>query len=224
MTSKTWTATDIRSLARQTVDGRNQLNTARGAYLRALIETAQAALDSSADHAAQLAALKAAHKRFYPIVREAIATDEIIMAAGFARKDVALERNRRTNFARSSFTAIKRWMRDPDHDLMALPAAKTSKSKLESDAPPAKPHAMTRTRAQKKAAKLIGDLLGFTKLLGKIDEAQAREVLNQAIVRLTQQMTLGKITTDASVATAEGRPLRVGKSVFVPAELPRKAA
>ncbi|MDE2097017.1 MAG: hypothetical protein KGL39_07210 [Patescibacteria group bacterium] len=49
MTHKAWTAREIRALARQTVDGRQQIATARGAYLRALIETAQAELNGKAD-------------------------------------------------------------------------------------------------------------------------------------------------------------------------------
>lgn len=217
MTAKTWTPSEIRALARQTVDGRAVITTARGAYFRALIETTQAELASKADNAASLAALKVVHRKFYPVVQEAIATDAILLEAGFARKDVALERNRRLNFARSSYGTIKRWLRDPEHDIMKLNAAKTSKQQLLNEAPPSKKHALTRERAQKKANKLIGDLLGFTKQLSKADEAQAREVLNQAIVKLTMQFTDStRTTTDASVATAEGRPLRVGRAVFVP--------
>src|SRR5579859_2247751 len=130
MNAKVWNAGEIRKIARQTIEGREVVATARGTYLRALVETAQAELGGSAGQDAQLTALRAVHRRFYPIVRDAIATDELILAAGFAKKKVAIERNRRLNFARSAYGTIRRWLRSPSHDLIKLDATKVTKSQL----------------------------------------------------------------------------------------------
>src|SRR6185437_4599426 len=102
MNTKTWTPADIRKLACQYADGKKTAVTARGQYFRALVETSQMELDGTADQAAQRTAVRAVHRRFYAIVEEAIASDEVLLEAGIPRKRIGKERNRRTNFARSS--------------------------------------------------------------------------------------------------------------------------
>lgn len=225
MNTKVWTTGEIRALARHTVEGRQVLTSARGAYLRALVETAQTELGGKADQDAQLAALKAAHRRFYPVVQEAIATDEILAAAGFAKRDIANERNRRLNFARSSYGTIKRWLRAPNHDLMKLDATKVSKSQLENASPPTRKHAMTPERVHARAGKLIGNLLGFTRQVAKIDRTHAASVINDAMNQLIKFMgeNGARATTDARVAIEEQRPLRVHGKMFMPTEIRAKA-
>lgn len=226
MTAKAWKAGDIRDLARKTVDGKNTTIKARGNYFRALLETAQAELGGSSGQSSQRVAVKAAHRRFYPIVQEAIATDEVILADGFTRKEVALERNRRLNFARSSYGTIQRWLRAPGHDLMKLDTTKVSKSQLEKDAPPARPHQVTPERLQARAGKLVDGLVGLHQQVAKTDRALAATLLREAMDRLFGQISSGATaTTDAHVAVQEGRLLRVGKTLFLPTEIShRKAA
>jgi len=188
MTTKTWTAAEVRAIARQFVDGRKTMGTARGAYLRALIETAQGELGGKADQTGQLTALKAVHKRFYTIVNDAIASDEVLLAADVPRKQIPKERNRRTNFARSAYGTIKRWLRAPGHDLMKLDAAKTTKSQLLNEAPPTRKHALTPQRVHARADKLIGQLVGFTKQIAKADLSAARDVVHDALKQLEKQL------------------------------------
>lgn len=224
MTAKTWTPSEIRDLARKTVDGRNAIANARGAYFRALIETAQAEIGGKADQAAQRAAVKAVHRKFYSIVNEAIASDAVLLADGVARKDLPGARNRRTNFARSSFGTISRWLRVPGHDLMKLDSQKSTKSQLEKAIPPGviRKHALTKERVQAKADKLIESLVGFAKQVAKTDEGQARAILREASDRLLRQMlTSVSATTDAKVAMEEQRPLRVDGTMFIPAQVRR---
>lgn len=218
MSHKAWTAGEIRALARQTVDGRKQITTARGAYLRALIETAQAELDGKADQAAQLAAIKHVHRKFYPVVQEATTTPDIEASDKLPRQERrrrALERNRRTNFARSAYGTIRRWLRAEGHDLMRLNAPTVTKSQLLSEAPPTRKHALTPERVQARARKLTGALLGFTRQLAKTDQAQAISVVDEAIEALVKMRTAqAQATTDARVAVDEQRPLRMGQKVF----------
>lgn len=222
MSVKVWTDAEVRALARRFADGRQQIVSARGEYLRVLIETAQGALDSKDAPGDQRRAVKAAHDRFYPVVQAAIATDEIILAAGIVRKRVALERNRRLNFARSAYGTIRRWLRADGHDLMKLDAQKVTKSQLLNEAPPTRKHALTAKRVKARAGKLVGGVVGFIQQISKADQEQAAVVANEAIEQLIKLIArLGiekKTTTDAHVATQEMRPLRVGKVVFWPTE------
>lgn len=217
MTHKAWTASEIRALARQTVDGRKQIATARGAYLRALIETAQAELAGKADQEAQLAAVKSVHRKFYPVVQDATTTPDIEASDKLPRQERrrrALERNRRANFARSAYGTIRRWLRAEGHDIMKLDAQTVTKSQLLQEAPPTRKHALTRERVQARAKKPTAALLGFTRQIAKIDQEQAVAVANEAIDALVKLLaSQAKVTTDAKVAIEEQRPLRMGKNV-----------
>lgn len=188
MTAKTWTTGEIRALARRTVEGKNAVITARGAYFRALVETAQAELIGK-DQRAQLAAVKAAHNRFYPVVEETIATDEILLKDGIPQKRVAFERNRRLNFARSAYGAIRRWLRAEGHDLMKLDPEKVTKSQMLKEAPPTRKHALTPDRVHRKAGKLVEGLVGFSRQVAKADQTEAVNVLKEAIERLQKQLS-----------------------------------
>lgn len=178
---KTWSANDIRLLARQTVDSRRAFQTARGEYLRALIGTTQAEIgDTKLDQAAQRKAVREVNKRFKLIVRDAIATDEILLAADIPRKGLALERNRRLGFARTSSHAVIRWLRAPGHDLLKLDALKVTKAQLLEDAPPANKHALTRKRVQAKYDKQVTNLLKILKETAKEDPVLASDLANRA--------------------------------------------
>lgn len=221
---KAWTESDIRALAKRVIDGKEKLIEARGEYLRALIATAQIALGGKAGQPGQRAAIKAAHDRFYPEVKKAIATDAILIEAGFARKDIGLERNRRLNFARSAYGTIRRWLRAEGHDLMKLDPDKVTKSQLLNDAPPTRPHALTPKRIKAGAAKRVEALLSYTRQIAKADQEQANAVaqdaLNQLIKFISRLGVERKTTTDARVAAKEMRPLRVGGDTFWHVNLP----
>lgn len=178
---KTWSADRIRALARETVDGRRALNNARGEYLKALVGTAQAEIgDAKLDQAAQRSAVSSVSQRFQEYVMEAIATDEILAAAGIARKDIADERNRRLNFVRTNLHAVRRWLRAPGHDLMKLDAAKVTKQQLLRDAPPANKHVLTRKRVQSKYDTQIKKLLDFLKATREYDPNLAADLAVRA--------------------------------------------
>lgn len=224
---KQWSITEIRQLARQTVEGRYQISTARGAYFRALVETAQADLGGKAGQEGQLAAVRAVHRKFYPIVQEATTTPDIEhspKSPPAERKRRALERNRRTNFARSAYGTIRRWLRANGNDLMKLDAQKVTKSQLLNEAPPTRPHTWTPKRVKARSRNLIDGLLVFTRQVAKEDQEQAKGVVNDAIeqlIKLTARLGAErKVTTDARVAAEESRPLRVGGKTFWHVDLP----
>lgn len=227
MNTKAWTVGEIRNLARQTVEGKEKVLAARGEYFRALVGTAQTDLGGKADQDAQRAAVKAVHRKFYEAVWDAIATDEILLAAEIPRKRLGVERNRRLNFARSSHGTIQRWLRAEGHDLMKLDAKNVSKSQLDKEAPPTRKHALTTKRIKARAGKLLDNLLGFARMVAKADQAQAVVLVQQAIEQLAKLQaatTASKLTTDVKVAANESRPLRLGGTVFWPTDIRAKRA
>lgn len=190
MPSKTWTVADIRALARRAVEGRTAVLEARGEYLRALVGSAQLELAKTPD-LNHMAAVKAVHRKFYPVVQEATATPDIKLdkkQAPAERKRRALERNRRTNFARSAYGTIRRWLRAPGHDLTKLDAMKVTKSQLLNEAPPTRKHALTPQRIKARADRLVDQLVGFAKQVAKADAEQAMTVLREAMDRLSKQL------------------------------------
>src|SRR5690242_1993333 len=112
------TAEDVAAIAREVLNAQKQGSEGRATYLRALIATTQAELgqnprqrsgeiakvkDEARDE--QLAALEKVNERFYAIVVR-IAKDKIEGPDRGGR-----ELNRRTTFARTSLSAIRRWVR-----------------------------------------------------------------------------------------------------------------
>lgn len=219
MASKLWTDAQIRELARQAVQGRQAVATARGEYLRALIGSAQVAIEevgNKIDQAAQMVAIRTVHRHFYPIVQEATTTPDIKLdkkASPAERKRCALERNRRTNFARSAYGTIRRWLRAPNHDLMKLDARAVTKSQLLEEAPPTRKHALTTQRIHARADRLIDQLVGFAKMVAKADPEQSVWVVEAALQKLHKL-----------VGTKDGRPTRIGRETDRGREQERRAA
>lgn len=221
---KQWTDAEIRTLAKQTVDGRHQFLNARGEFLHAIVGTAQAELGGKSGKDGQLAALRAVYHRFKGIVEKTIASDEVLIEDGFARKEIGLERNRRMNFTRSSYGTIKRWLRADGHDLMKLDSNKVSKSQLERESPPPKKHTLNSKRINARAKKHLGDLLSFTREVAKDNQPQAIVVVEKALEQLimlnTEMRAERKTTTDATTAARESRPLRISGKIFELVGLP----
>lgn len=215
------TVDDIRKLVRQGVNAEQGLASTRGLYFRTLIGTCQAELGADTD---QLKALKALHKRFYPVVLEAVTTPDIAAANHIAPEEKrrrALERNRRSNFARSAMGTIRRWLQVSGHDLRTLKPAKASKAQLEADTPKkAGSRKMVPEKAQERVRVVLERMLTMTRALADAAPEVARETLNEALNRIGQELFAGAVTptTNPVVSTQERRPLRVGKAVFWPTE------
>lgn len=130
------TPEDVAAIARDVLTAQKQGSDGRATYMRALIATTQAELglnprlrsgeigkvkDEERDE--QLAALEAVNERFYAIVVK-IAKDKIEGPDRGGR-----ELNRRTTFARTSLSAVRRWVR-AGNDITSLVAARVTKRML----------------------------------------------------------------------------------------------
>lgn len=130
------TSDDVAALTRDIIDAQKKGGEGRATYLRALIATTQAELGQhprqrtvsigkldAEERERQLKALEAVNARFYPIVVKA-AREKITGPDRGGR-----ELNRRTTFARTSLSAIRRWVK-AGNDITSLVAAKTTKASL----------------------------------------------------------------------------------------------
>lgn len=216
------TPTDITALTRAILAGRAATESGYGTYLKSLHATTVAELgEPAAAHAKKrprlkaeaiakhLAALEAVHGRFYEAV-VAGASDNLPPG-----KDKALELNRRTNFARSSMSTIRGYIR-AGNDITGLVSARIVKAALAvpRTVKPASPKRL-RSRVEKQAKALMALVLA----LGEADKVTAIGELETLMGQLAAQLEdLGvSPVSDARQAAAEHRPLRTkGGSLFVP--------
>lgn len=207
---------DIKELVTQGVRAEHTLQSTRGLYFRALIGTTQA-------RGGDGATLRAVHQEFYAVVLEAVVTPDIAKASRVLpeeKKRRARERNRRSNFARSAYGTIRRWLSIEGHDLMSLKPAKVTKTQLMAETPTRVRKPLSEDKAAKRCEALMGRVLDFTRTLAASRPDQARKLLDEAINRAVQELARGAITptTDAAAAQEEHRPLRIGKTLFWPTE------
>lgn len=220
------TVKDIQALARDAVEAGQGLEGTRATYLRALIGTVQAELKAEKGIEA-LAALSAVHKRFYEAVLGIVVTADIQDTGRLKpeeKKRRALERNRRSNFARSAYSTLKAWLKVEGHDIADLIAAKATKGQLIEQTPRAKrkAHAMDPAKVRARVEVLVDKVIDQTKGLAGADPTEARAVLDAALQRIAKALFDGAVqpTTDAQTAAREHRPLRAANVMFWPTETP----
>jgi len=205
---------EVTTIAQTILNSENAGNGGRTTYLRALISATQDALDrkKGQEIQTQLKALTAEHKRFYELVLNAI---EPFVPRG--TKNRAVEIHRRANFARTSFSAIRRWVR-AEHDVCGLNVAKTTRNSLTVKAGPPRPASGRRLRARVEAQSktLVASIIG----LADTDKAAAIDEIQLVLGQLTGQLVaMGVVSTrESAQAIAEHRPLKIGKTLFVPTE------
>jgi hypothetical protein len=130
------TLEDVADITREIISAQKAGAEGRATYLRVLIATTQSELGqhprqrtvdtaklSDAERETQLAALETVGKRFYDVVTKAAKA----LIDGPDRG--GLELNRRTTFARTSLSAIRRWV-TAGNDITNLAAGRTTKASL----------------------------------------------------------------------------------------------
>lgn len=181
-------------------------------YLRTLLIATQEELGSKKgqESRAQLVALGTVHDRFYEIV---LAAAEPFVPKGTKDRGVVL--HSRVNFARTAVSALRGHVK-AGGDLAALSPTKTTKSNLMKREGPIRPRTAKRwkDRAEAQSKALMATLMG----LADADKTAAFEEIQLILGQLTTQIVeLGVVSTkDAAQAVGEHRPLRIGKTLFVP--------
>jgi len=186
------TEADVENLARDYLAAQNQSTAVGSTYLKVLAASAQQeARDknpikgTTADEVASMyaRAVSAVHKRFYPIILRTMTTPDIAKAPNLKPEERTrrmMERNRRTNFARSAYSTLRAWVR-AGHDLLTLNIEKVTKRILIAGLPPAKPTRLTTARLVSSGQTATMRLTKFIKRLRSRDEVQAAQVVASAL-------------------------------------------
>lgn len=204
---------DVTSIAQAIFRATDDATAGRTTYLRTLLAATQAELGKKGQEPpVQLAALKTVHERFYALVLDAA---EPFVPKG--TKDRAVALHARANFARTSLSALRGHVR-AGGDLATLTPAKVTKASLKVRAGPARPLTVRRwkIRAEAQSKALVATILG----LADADKGAAVEEIQLVLGQLTSQlMAMGLVATkDALQSVGEHRPLRIGKTLFVPTD------
>jgi hypothetical protein len=206
---------DVNDILQSIFSSQDTAGAGRTNYLRTLIVATQEELGHKKGEpvTTQLGAVKRVHERFYDLVLKAAAP---FVPKG--TKDRAVELHRRANFARTSLSAVRGHIRAGE-DIVTLSAAKATKGALARKERPPKSMSAKQWRARigGQAQGLIAALTG----LAGTDKAAAVAEVQRALGQLTAHLgSLGVLSTkDATQSHAEMRPLRIGKTLFVPAPL-----
>jgi hypothetical protein len=212
------TENDIRNLTQEHLLAVMGADGTRQTYLRVLVGTtikelggAKKARPMPQDRQTeQLAAVAAVHERFYAIVLEEV--DKSL--GGVPAKDRPLEKNRRSNFARTALSITRRYIK-AGKDLLAVTPAKASKRVMEVSLPP---RPATPRRLKGSVERLSKRFMAALLELSDSDPQGALSELDTLIGQMANQLAaLGATAvTSPKKAVAEHRPLQVGKQLFVP--------
>lgn len=216
------TEADIKQLTQDYIRANDGLVSTRSTYLRALIGTTQSEAHSTPADAPKV--LQSVQARFFAVVLATVTADGELSDHHRLKPEErtrrSLERNRRTNFARSAYSTIRRWAL-AGHDIMSLSAAKVTKNQLRDETPVKKvKRKVTPDIARARADASIERVLQATRALANDDPMQARAVLDEAMQKIARELFQGAIapTTDAAVAVREHRPLKAAGGTFWPTE------
>lgn len=171
---------EITTLAASMFDAESLYANGRTTYLKALVATTQADLPKGKpEKSVALAALEATNERFYAAV---VAAANASIPARTANRPIML--NRKTNFARSSVTAIRAYIR-AGNDLMKVNPRFATKRAL---AVPARTRAATPARLKVRVERLSKGLMGQVLLLAEADKATAIQELNVLLGQVAAQL------------------------------------
>jgi hypothetical protein len=221
------TVEDVKELTRNAMDASAQVSETRQTYLSWLIGTTQAELRGTKDITDEMQAksLAIVHKRFYPAVLEVVATADIADVPRLRAEEKtrrSLERNRRSNFARSAYSTVKSWLKSGSRDFMALKPDRVTKSQLLAETPRSNVvRAVKPDKVRERVTEFVEKVLNSTRQLANSDAAGARAILDEALQRIAKELFQGAgvtPTTDAVIAAKEHRPLRTGNMLFFPTE------
>lgn len=216
------TPNDITALTRAILAGQQAAASGTGTYLKALVATTTDELGAPArahagkgkrlkqeQIAAHLAALEAVHARFYEAVVEG-ASDNLPPG-----KDKARELNRRTNFARSSVSTVRGYIR-AGNDITMLVAARVVKAAL---AVPRTIKPASAKRLRGRMEKQSKALVALAIALAEVDAVTAVGELELLMGQFADQVaaiTHVRPVTDLKAAAKAHKPVRYGGTTFVP--------
>jgi hypothetical protein len=230
------TADDVQQLATNYLDAQQAVSRIHGTYFRILVARTQEAVcgkptlrarsgptpplsdEARAEH---LAAFEKINAELYEAVRKATIPSELENRATLGTDEAnrrSLERNRRTNFARSSASTLRTYIRRGGNVLRLVVPTCTKNAVVGmipgTDGDEAPSEDRTRRNVERAATRIVTLVQG----IATEDKEAAAALLQQALSHVAGALlALGiRATTKPEVAAAEHRLLRTASGVFWP--------
>lgn len=226
LTKSNFVATEeqVESLARLNLSGLQQTDNVRGSYLKVLV----AALQKTGKPSGRgrkatevMESLTAVHDRFYEAVLRGITTPDVADDETLdreARTQRSLERNRRSNFARSAKSLVNKFI-DAGGDVFTINASTVTKAELQSFVLSMKQRIQaTGVTLEHRAQLAMTRMEEAARELADEDKDAALTLVSETMAHLTNLLSeLGRdFTTKTLVAVKEHRPLKLGEGMFWP--------
>lgn len=228
---------DLAKFAVVSVAVADTLQTFRQAYMRVLLAGTQVAIGIAKPtqrtpknystlkddvRATQIRALNDTHARYYSIILAAITTPDIVDSLRLGadeRKRRSIERNRRSNYARSAKSTLAAYL-NVGYDLCELNVLKASKTMV---------RGLVAQRKTPSEEEMVGALperieaavkriTAYASTLSADDAAKATEVIQDAMSQLGNiLLDMGmKPTKKLDVGVRENRPVQMNEGMFWP--------
>lgn len=174
----------IARMAKDYSEARSALETVRGDYLKVLVAHSQKALPDAvtASQEDALQAVNFTHDRLYMLVLAAVVTPDVAMADNlpdYEKHRRALERNRRSNFARSSKSTLIAYVA-AGGGLQGLKPAEVTKELLRRTVTAA----MTTPTPEQRTAKLEASVEGAVREMAEANREDAIDFIDRLHTRL----------------------------------------
>lgn len=196
---------DVTSIARTIMQCQDDASAGRTTYLRALASATASTLEGKGKpKGEQLAALQAAHDRFYPLVM--LAAEEFVPKG---TKERMTELHRRANFARTSASALRNHAR-AGGDIAALKLDKLTKASLKTPEVRERPPSARRLHARVKGRAV--QILSSIGSLAAVDKPGAIQDLRDIITQLSDQLASLGGTLHRDGPLRQRRPARAESS------------
>lgn len=219
------TEEQVETLARLNLSGLQQTDSVRGSYLKVLVAGVQKAMKPGARGARKLTeaveVLAQVHERYYNAVLKGITSPDVADDESLDREirtARSLERNRRSNFARSSKSLVNKFV-DSGGDIMTINATSVTKAELQSFVLSMRQKlAATGVTLEHRAQLAMTRIEEAARELADEDKDAALSVVSETMAKLTNLLSeLGRdFTTKTLVAIKDHRPLKLNEGMFWP--------
>lgn len=214
---------EVGKLAEMNLSAIQTEDNVRGVYLKVLVAGVQQATKPVGRRKAgdSKVALTKVHERFYAVVLKAITTPEVADEDGLDREAKmlrALERNRRSNFARTARSALSGFL-EAGGDVHTLNVMTVTKRELLAFAASIeRTTEPTQEELAHKTSLAVDRVEEMARQLADEDKDAAVVLIEEAMAKLANLLAeLGRdSTTKTMVAIKEHRPLRLGEGTFWP--------
>lgn len=193
---------DIEDLTSRHVDCSKAVQSTGETYLKLLVGTTQSELN---EEYTQLQTMEAVASRFYAAVLRALPVDA-----------EPKERNRLSNWARTTKSTLRRWLLIPGNDLRSLHPERVTKKSI--TVPKGEPKPIKASVFENRVTKMADDLDELAKRLdpkAKKNAIAAIEDLITHAMSVLSEMGLEE-TKSPKVAIETGRPYRTNAGLFYP--------